>query len=92
MDAEDVSLINLRAQCLVKLNRQEEAAQTLEGLKVDGLKAKEAYEVSEKQVENLQTELESAKREDEAALLREHLHEGEACPVCLQLVESYDLI
>ena len=30
LDAEDVQLVNLRARCLVKLNRQDEASQTLD--------------------------------------------------------------
>ena len=60
----------------------------LKDIMTKGTQAKEKVEALETEITKLERELQTAKLADEAAHLRAHLVEGEACPVCAQSVDA----
>ena len=60
----------------------------LKDIMTKGTQAKEKVEALETEITKLERELQTAKLADEAAHLRAHLVEGEACPVCAQNVDA----
>ena len=60
----------------------------IDGLIAEGTAVKERMAQTEKVIRDLEAKLDAAQRADAAALLKPHLHVGDACPVCEQIVKT----
>jgi DNA repair protein SbcC/Rad50 len=80
--------IGLEQDCITTFKKQEELQKSVQGLDKQlelltqkGLEAKAVYTEAKETYEQ-------AVLRDQASVLREHLHQGDTCPVCEQIISS----